>query len=60
MERPITLDATASEGPGGTLQVRGSQDVKMSDFGLRAPTLMMGTMKVGDVVKVRYDLNLKP
>jgi hypothetical protein len=32
----------------------------MSEFGLRAPTLMMGTMKVHDRVTVKYDLTLRP
>jgi polyisoprenoid-binding protein YceI len=59
-ERPITMTAEAKQGPGGTLRVTGSQDVKLTDHGLRPPSLMMGTMKVGDVVKVRYDLVLKP
>jgi hypothetical protein len=31
----------------------------MSDFGLKAPSLMMGAMKVQDVVKVNFDLVLK-
>lgn len=60
VEKPVTLRAAAKEGPGGTLQVTGTHEVKMSDHGLRPPSLMMGTMKVGDVVKVRYDLILKP
>lgn len=59
-EKPITLQAQAAEGPGGTLHVTGSHPLLLSEFGLKAPTLMMGTMKVGDRVTVKYDLNLRP
>jgi len=59
VEKTITLDAAAKEGANGTLQVIGSKDIKLSDFGLKAPTLMMGTMKVNDQVKVGFDLLIK-
>jgi polyisoprenoid-binding protein YceI len=59
-ERPITMTAEARQGPNGALRIVGTQPVKLSDHGLRAPTLMMGTMKVGDVVQVKYDLVLRP
>jgi polyisoprenoid-binding protein YceI len=59
-EKPINMTAVAKQGPGGTLQVTGSQEIKLTDYGLKPPTLMMGTMKVGDAVQVKYDLILKP
>jgi hypothetical protein len=59
-EKPSNMTAEARQGPGGSLRVVGSQDVRLSDHGLKAPSLMMGTMKVGDVVQVKYDLVLKP
>lgn len=59
VEKPIALDADAKAGPNGTLLVSGTEELKLSDYGLKAPTLMMGTMKVGDAVKVRYELALK-
>jgi hypothetical protein len=31
----------------------------MTEFGVKPPTLMLGTMKVGDKVKVGFDLYLK-
>ena len=39
---------------------KGSKQLKMTDFGVRPPTLMMGTMKVHDPVKVSFDVLLKP
>lgn len=59
-ERPITMQADLRQGPGGTLRVSGVQEVRLSDHGLKPPSLMMGTMKVGDAVRVHYDLVLKP
>jgi polyisoprenoid-binding protein YceI len=59
-EKPIVMEAQATQGPNGTLQVTGAHAILLSEFGLKAPSLMMGTMKVGDRVMVKYDLALKP
>ena len=57
--KPITVAAKASEEAGGTLRVAGTHQRKMTEYGLKPPSLMMGTMKVGDVVTVGFDLLLK-
>lgn len=59
VEKPITVRALAKPGPNGTLLVSGTRDVRMSEFGLRAPTLMLGTMRVDDRVTVGFDIALK-
>lgn len=59
-ERPVTLEAAARPGPNGGLEIVGSEEILLSDYGLKAPSLMMGTMKVGDQVKVGFDIFLKP
>jgi len=56
VEKPITIKALAKPGPNGTLVVSGTREVRMTEFGVKPPTLMLGTMKVGDKVKVRFDL----
>jgi hypothetical protein len=33
--------------------------VKMTEYGLKPPTLMLGTMKVDELVKVNFNLLLK-
>ena len=58
-EKPVSIDATAST-EAGRLRVKGSKQIKMTDFGVRPPTLMMGTMKVHDPVTVHFDVLLKP
>lgn len=59
-ERQITLRAEAVPTEAGTLRVTGSRELRMTEFGLKPPTLMLGTLKVADAVNVRFDLLLKP
>jgi hypothetical protein len=59
VEHPVAIAASASERADGALRVLGSYEVAMSDFDLEAPSLMFGRIKVGDKVRVRFDLVLK-
>lgn len=57
--QPVTIDGTvASEN--GQLRVRGSKQLDMTTYGVRPPSLMMGTMKVRPAVTVGFDVLLKP
>jgi polyisoprenoid-binding protein YceI len=58
-EKPITVDASVASEAGGALRVKGSKEILMSEFGVRPPTLMMGTLKVRDRVVVNFDVVLK-
>jgi polyisoprenoid-binding protein YceI len=57
--RPVTISATAQDAGSRGLRVIGSHQVRMTEFGLTPPSLMMGTIKVGDRVVVNFDLYLK-
>jgi polyisoprenoid-binding protein YceI len=57
--RPITVAAQFAPADGG-LRVTGKYDLKMTEWGVEPPKLMMGTLKVGDVVNVQFDLLLQP
>jgi polyisoprenoid-binding protein YceI len=57
--KPINVTADVKEEADGTLRITGAYTLKMTDYGLKAPTLMMGTMKVDEKVKVGFDLFLK-
>jgi polyisoprenoid-binding protein YceI len=59
-ERPVVIDGTAQ--PEGTtgLRVKGSTVVRMQDYGVKPPTLMMGTLKVGENATVHFDVALQP
>ena len=58
-ERPITMDVTVSADGKGGLRVKGEQKIDMTDFGVKPPKLMLGTLKVGEMVKVSFDMPLK-
>lgn len=59
VEKAIVMKSTAQATEAGALQIVGSYVVNMREFGLKPPSLMMGTMKVGENVTVNYDLVLK-
>jgi polyisoprenoid-binding protein YceI len=57
--KPVTIAAQATDIGGGVLHLTGEYDVHMKDFGLKPPSLFMGTMKVDEKVQVHFDLLLK-
>lgn len=57
--RPVAIVATARDAGAGKVRVTGAYQLKMTDYGLRPPSLMMGAMKVRDEVTVKFDLQLK-
>jgi polyisoprenoid-binding protein YceI len=57
-QQPIAIAAQGVE-VDGALRVTGSTTLNMKEFGLKPPTLMMGTLKVGEQVTVAFDLLLK-
>lgn len=59
VEKEVTLQAQASERGTDTLRVTGSHELKMTDYGLKPPSLMLGTMKVKNEVQVHFDLLLR-
>ena len=59
VEKPISMTVNASEGASGMLHVVGTHELRMTEWGLKPPTLMLGTMKVDERVKVGFDLLLK-
>ena len=44
---------------GNKLNVSGSKTIKMSDFDVKAPVALMGTLKTGDDVTVSFDLKFE-
>ena len=57
--KPIAIVATARPAAAGQLRVTGTHRLRMTDYGLTPPKLMLGAMKVGDEVTVGFDLVLK-
>jgi len=58
VEKSISMPAVGKS-EGGALRVTGSYPLKMTEYGLKPPTLMFGRIKVGETVTVKYDLLLK-
>lgn len=56
-ENPIELKGTGSV-ENGTVRFKGSKQFKMTEYGIKPPSLMLGTMKVGEAVTVSFDLAL--
>jgi YceI-like protein len=59
VQKDVTIKAAATVADNGALRVIGTYDLRMTDYGLKPPSLMFGTMKVGDQVKVSFDMLLK-
>lgn len=59
-ENTIELGGVGTADASGTVRLKGSKEFRMSDYGIKPPSLMLGTMKVRDPVKVSFDLVLNP
>lgn len=57
--RPVQMAVTIARDASGSIRVRGEQEVRMTDFGVAPPSLMLGTLKVGETVMVKFDVPLQ-
>ena len=55
----VTLKSAGKNISNGAYQFKGNVALKMSDFKMKAPTAMMGVMKVGDGVTLKYDVTFE-
>ena len=58
-ERPVTVAGRLVRSEAG-VWLRGSHGLRMSDYDVKPPTMMLGTMRVRDSVSVHFDLLLAP
>lgn len=56
--KPVALQATYTVN-GDEVTFKGAEALKMSEYGLKAPTFMMGALKVADAVNIDITLKLK-
>lgn len=56
--KPIEVEGVVTPTATG-LRVQGAKQILMTDFGVKPPKLMLGTLKVGDAVTVHYDVVLE-
>jgi len=59
-QRPVQLRVRGERHPDGAVRARGERDLLMSDFGIRPPSMMLGAVKTGDRVVVKFDLQARP
>ena len=57
--KPIEMPATIQK-EDGALRVQASKQINMSEWGVKPPSLMLGTLKVRDAVTIKFDVSLKP
>jgi len=56
---PVVMDATCQVVPGGTINCTGTEKLKMSDYGIKPPTYMLGALKTGDALTIDFTLVVK-
>ncbi|WP_291854886.1 YceI family protein [Marinilabilia sp.] len=57
--KSVSIPVSVKSQNNGTLQVKGTLPITMSDYQMEPPTAMFGTVKTGDEVKVNFNLSLK-
>ncbi len=53
----VTGDISATDN--NTFSVRGEVSLKMTDFGIEPPTAMLGALKTGDEISVKFDFTFE-
>jgi len=57
--KPVSLKATGKELSNGDLQLSVSEKINMTDYKMDPPVMMLGTIKVGKDVTVKFDFVLE-
>jgi len=59
-EKVVAIQIDAARLNEGKATAQGEENLLMSDFGIKPPSFMFGTMKVGDAIKVKFNLKVGP
>ena len=59
-DKTVAMKVDATRLAEGKATAEGEETLLMSDFGIKPPSFMFGTMKVGDQIKVKFDLKVGP
>ena len=59
-EKLVDMKVNASRLAEGRVTAEGEQSLLMTDFGIKPPSFMLGTLKVGNEVKVKFNLKAGP
>lgn len=55
-DNPIAMRVDAARLANGVVTATGQRAIKMSDYGIKPPTFMLGTLRVGNQITVKYTL----
>jgi len=56
--KKISFKAIGKSNKAGMYQVKGALPLKMTDFKMSPPTALMGMMKVGDAITLKFDVTI--
>lgn len=56
--KAIDLTSTVKSLGNGEFSISGSKKMKMTDFGIKPPTALLGTMTTGDEITIEYEVKL--
>lgn len=58
--KPVSMDVQAHRASDGGITVEGREQVVMTEYGVKPPTALLGTIKTGDTVVVHFALVVAP
>lgn len=59
-EKSVNMEVTTKRLPDGTLRAEGELPLLMTDFGVKPPTALLGTLRTNNEVKVKFELVVAP
>lgn len=59
-ENPIRMDVRTERLPDGTVRATSEVAVLMTDYGVKPPTALLGTLRTGNKVQVKFELLVGP
>ena len=59
-QKTIEMAVKTDRGPGGNATATATQSLLMTDFGIKPPVFMLGTLKTGNKITVSFKLNMTP
>ena len=59
-DKIVAMQVDATRLAEGKATAQGEETLLMTDFGIKPPSFMFGTMKVGNEIKVKFNLNVGP
>jgi polyisoprenoid-binding protein YceI len=59
-EKPVNMDVTAARLPDGSVKAEGELPLLMTDFGVKPPTALLGTLRTDNKITVKFSLLVGP